>query len=60
MCSKGNPVIIKCFSKKREEEHLTGVRTSLKMMKKTGMSVKNKVNEFYLALTESCGWPEEK
>lgn len=45
MCSKGNPVIIKCFSKKRKEECLTGVRTSLKMTNKPWMSAKNKVNE---------------
>lgn len=45
MCSKGNPVIIKCFSKKREEECLTGVRASLKMTNKPQTSAKNKVNE---------------
>lgn len=57
---KGNPVIIKCSSKKREEERLTGVRTSLKMTNKPWISVKNKVNESLLAMAESCRWPEEK
>lgn len=36
MRSKGNPVIIKCSSKTRKEEHLTGARTLVRMTCKCG------------------------
>lgn len=55
MCSKGNPVIIKCCSKKREEERLTGARTSVKMTNELRTSVKNNASDTWLAVPESWG-----
>lgn len=59
MCSKGNPVIIKCFSKTRKEEHLTGART-LARMTCVWMPAKTNAAESQLAEPESWGWMEKK
>lgn len=55
MCSEGNPAIIKCSSKKREEEHLTGARTLAKMTNKLWTAAKSNTNDAWLAVPASWG-----